>query len=199
MNLRRFGGKFIHLLLVCLLTTSAVVLPVSADPVISPGSGGLGSSPTTLTGENNSDYFGNAVASAGDVNGDGYPDVLVGANCWPTPQCRGRANLYFGGSGGLSASPALTLSGENDGDRFGVRVAAVGDINNDSYPGFAVGSQDLDSIGRIRQVHLRGERDHIWDTLHGIQRERNPRQEERRQSAVGLGPGPACAAMRRAC
>ena len=50
------------------------------------------------------------MATAGDVNGDGYSDVIVGANGYNSDQ--GRAYLYLGGAAGLGATPALTLTGE---------------------------------------------------------------------------------------
>ena len=48
-----------------------------------------------MTGEEVADYFGKSVSTAGDVNGDGYSDVIVGANAYST--LIGRAYIYFGG------------------------------------------------------------------------------------------------------
>src|SRR5262245_41868788 len=48
-------------------------------------------------GENDGDTFGCSVARVGDVNGDGYDDVIVGANYYPTLSGHGRAYLFFGG------------------------------------------------------------------------------------------------------
>src|SRR5512147_48160 len=62
----------------------------------------------TLTGEVAFDHFGRSVASAGDVNGDGFADVLIGADAHHDAQ--GRAYLYLGSSSGLSTVPALTLT-----------------------------------------------------------------------------------------
>lgn len=58
--------------------------------------------------------FGAAVAGAGDTNGDGFGDVIIGA------RTTGQAFLHLGGAGGLSATPALTLTGP---PRFGEAVA----------------------------------------------------------------------------
>ena len=61
----------------------------------------------TLTGEAVSDHFGYSVATAGDVNGDGYADVIVGAYGYNSYQ--GRAYLYLGSPGSLSATAAPDL------------------------------------------------------------------------------------------
>ena len=53
-------------------------------------------------------YFGCSVATAGDVNGDGYSDVIVGAPCYDNGQTdEGRAYVYHGSAAGLSASARL--------------------------------------------------------------------------------------------
>ena len=53
--------------------------------------------------------FGVAMAIAGDVNGDGYADLVVGA---PRPTTdAGRAHVFLGGAGGLGATAGLTIVG----------------------------------------------------------------------------------------
>jgi hypothetical protein len=79
--------------------------------------------------------FGGAVATAGDVNGDGYADVIVGA--WPY-QGVGRADVFLGSASGLSALPAWTAIGDPYG--FGFSVATAGDVNGDGYADVIVGS-----------------------------------------------------------
>ena len=91
----------------------------------------------TLTGEVGS-AFGYSVGTAGDVNNDGYADVIVGANQYSSDT--GRAYLYHGGVGGLSATPSVTLIAENSGDYFGYSVGTAGDVNNDSYADVIVGA-----------------------------------------------------------
>jgi len=74
----------------------------------------------TLEGEAAGDSFGRKVASAGDVDGDGHADVLVGAEyCDSTATDAGRAYLFSGKDG----SAMLALDGEEQGDRFGVACA----------------------------------------------------------------------------
>jgi hypothetical protein len=99
------------------------------------------SPPTVLTGTNTNDYFGNSVASAGDVNGDGFSDVIIGA--WGVSSLRGAAYIFNGGSLGLSTAPANTLMDiENTpNDQFGFSVACAGDANGDGYSDVIVGSR----------------------------------------------------------
>jgi hypothetical protein len=81
---------------------------------------GLSSTPGWLAnGNQRIMYFGTAVAGAGDVNGDGYDDVLVGAPYKRDPVTNdvvGQALLYLGSPGGLSTNPAWTIMGDGFGD-----------------------------------------------------------------------------------
>jgi hypothetical protein len=101
------------------------------------------SAAVTLLGSDKGDEFGWSVASAGDVNGDGYSDVIVGA-----PQAR-RAYVYLGGPAGLSSSPVLTLitPGSSTGT-FGIAVSSVGDVNGDGY-GDVVVSDPVDGFAYV--------------------------------------------------
>ena len=53
---------------------------------------------------------------------------------------QGRAYVYHGPVSGLAATPALTLTGEHDGDRLGWSVASAGDVNGDGYADAIVGA-----------------------------------------------------------
>jgi hypothetical protein len=87
-----------------------------------------------LAGDVTVSDFGVSVSGAGDVNGDGYSDVIVGAGnvhgFLPTP---GSALVYMGSSAGLSTTPATVLNGVTIGDQFGASVASAGDVNGDGY------------------------------------------------------------------
>ena len=92
------------------------------------------------TGEGPGEQYGNCVADAGDVNGDGYDDVIVGA--WTSDAAAGdtgSAYVYFGGPG-MDDAPDLILHGEGYRDNFGTSVAAAGDVNGDGYGDLIVGA-----------------------------------------------------------
>ena len=104
----------------------------------------------TLFAEAPGDVFGITVAGAGDVNGDGYDDVIVGATQNDAAGVNaGRAYVYFGGLG-MDAVADLTLTGEAAGDNFGISVAAAGDVNGDGYDDVIVGAYD-ERRGRDRR------------------------------------------------
>jgi len=85
-------------------------------------------------------HFGASVAPAGDVNGDGYSDVLVGAPQFDNGQTdEGRAFLYLGSASGLSPSPSWTWEPNEAGASAGSVVAPAGDINQDGYSDFLIG------------------------------------------------------------
>ena len=106
---------------------------------------GLTATPTTLTEPNagNGNSFGRSVASAGDVDGDGYADVLVGAT--GTSSNQGRAYLYRGGAAGLAAPTTLTEPGAAANNSFGGAVAGVGDVDADGYGDVLVGATGTSS------------------------------------------------------
>ncbi|MEE9429567.1 MAG: integrin alpha, partial [Melioribacteraceae bacterium] len=96
----------------------------------------------TLTGEAVDDRFGFSVSSAGDVNGDGYSDVIVGA--YVNNNFTGKSYIFFGGStisGNINASSAdVTMTGEATSNRFGWSVSSAGDVNGDGYSDVIVGA-----------------------------------------------------------
>ena len=109
-----------------------------------------------LTGEQSGDQFGKAVAAAGDVNGDGLADFLVGA-----PGGRGAGgvtgtvSLYLGAADSVFEPPALVLEGETAGDEFGYAVATAGDVDNDGYDDFVIGAPGNDgSAFQAGRVYL---------------------------------------------
>jgi len=99
------------------------------------------------TVESNQDlaYFGASVATAGDVNGDGYSDVIVGAI--GSDGNRGRAFAYQGSAAGLATTAAWTASADQTGGRFGVSVATAGDVNGDGLSDVIVGADGIDFVG----------------------------------------------------
>ncbi len=103
--------------------------PIAANPAWNVTSGQAASS------------FGASLSSAGDVNGDGYDDVIVGAPTYTNGEgWEGRAFAYHGASGGLSTTPAWTVESNVANGWLGTSVAGVGDVDNDGFDDVLVGS-----------------------------------------------------------
>jgi C1A family cysteine protease len=99
-------------------------------------------------GESALDYFGTAVDRAGDVNGDGYGDLIIGAEGYSNGQVEeGAVYLYLGGPAGPSAEPDAVLEIDAADAHFGFSVAAAGDVNGDGYSDILVGSPYYDVSG----------------------------------------------------
>ncbi|MBN2007545.1 MAG: FG-GAP repeat protein [Anaerolineae bacterium] len=92
--------------------------------------------------DQNNAHFGTAVGSAGDLNGDGYADVIVGA-----PEYReslveyGSAFVYYGSSTGLSAAPDWNVRAAQTNTKLGISVGGAGDVNGDGFNDLIVGTQ----------------------------------------------------------
>ncbi len=125
---------------------------VLAGAVLEPGggaafvfSGADGSTLLTLNGENAGDQFGYAVSSAGDVNSDGVPDILVGASQNDNQGAQsGRAYVYSGTDGSL----IRRYEAESAGDRFGGGAALLDDLDSDGIPEHIIGAFAAGTGGR---------------------------------------------------
>ncbi|GEM_PF-1625181 len=114
-----------------------------------------------IDGQNDYDYFGYSVASAGDINNDGYTDLLVGALYNDEmAENAGKAYLYLGGGfdqiNPVNQTPFLEFLGEAKNDQFGTFVTSIGDINADGYDDILVGAPRADNTGKV-YVYLGGE------------------------------------------
>jgi hypothetical protein len=93
--------------------------------------------------------FGHSVASAGDVNGDGFGDFLVGAYGGA-----GAVYLYLGSAApdlrrwnGAAAADRVDLAGgDGDGSTFGAALASAGDVDRDGYGDFLIGAAKADTV-----------------------------------------------------
>ena len=98
----------------------------------------------TLTGVSALDNFGISVSAAGDVNGDGFSDVIVGASGYNAGSKTGRAYVFFGGSS-MNSTADVTMTGGSVNDEFGISVSSAGDVNGDGYSDVIIGARGYNS------------------------------------------------------
>ncbi len=99
------------------------------------------------TGQQGS-WYGSSVGTAGDVNGDGYADVIVGAHGYDGGQSNeGRVFVYQGGVSGLGIIPVWHAEADQANAQFGISAHTAGDVNGDGYTDVVVGAYwyDVDS------------------------------------------------------
>jgi hypothetical protein len=118
--------------------------PLLIDPLLT------ATADARLDGDQQDAWLGTGVASAGDVNGDGYADVIVGAPLYDTgiPDV-GAAFVFHGSAAGIGdggpSSADTQLESDQVLSRFGVAVAGAGDVNGDGYDDVIVGARDYDA------------------------------------------------------
>ncbi len=108
---------------------------------------GLSTTPAmTLTSPSIDGEFGTSVANAGDVNGDGYEDVIVGCPyCANGQSGEGMAYVYYGAAGGVTNTPAWTMESNLANANFGMAVAGV-DVNGDGFSDVAIGAPSYTNV-----------------------------------------------------
>ena len=108
---------------------------------------GLPSSPSWTTEANQSDaIMGYSVSSAGDVNADGYTDILIGAHSYSNGETdEGIVELYLGGPTGLNTSPTWIGECDQAYASYGYSVSFAGDVNGDGYGDVIIGAYGYDN------------------------------------------------------
>ena len=110
----------------------------------------------SASGEHAGSRFGHAVAGLGDMNGDGYADVLIAApgTDGGVPE-EGRAYLYLGSATGLSPTPAATLGPPDDEVRhFGAAVAAAGDLDGDGLADLYIAAEGVGGASTNGRINV---------------------------------------------
>ena len=128
---------------------------------IAMGTGGF-----AITGESINDYNGWSVSAAGDVNGDGLADLLVGAPTIMSSNSVGRSYVVFGKTSSTeihlsqvaAGTGGFAIIGETADDRSGYSVSAAGDVNGDGLSDLFVGApyNDLDGTNAGRSYVVFG-------------------------------------------
>ncbi len=110
-----------------------------------------------INGINAGDFSGSSVSSAGDINGDGIDDLIIGAPfANPNGDVLGQSYVVFGSKGGFDAQLNLSIlngtngfaiNGINAGDGSGISVSSAGDINGDGIDDLIIGAYAADPNG----------------------------------------------------
>src|SRR5262249_53142980 len=122
-----------------LVDDADAVYPVSIDPLVT-------SAAWSAESNQASAQLGASVATAGDVNGDGYSDVIVGAPLYDNGQtAEGRPFAFQGSASGLALTPAWTAESNQASAQLGAAVASAGDVNGDGFDDVVIGAPLYDN------------------------------------------------------
>src|SRR5262249_59358710 len=119
-----------------------------------------------IHGQDTTALSGSCVSSAGDINGDGFDDLIIGALCGDGPgntrNYEGDSYVVFGKAWGFAAEIDLAavaagnggfvIYGQDTGDQAGASVSSAGDINGDGFDDLIIGALNADGAGGTRSA-----------------------------------------------
>jgi hypothetical protein len=147
------SGRGARAIVLCAMAIGAVVWPATAGAVLAQQQGAvalLNQANLTISGVAAGDTSGYSVAGAGDVNGDGRDDVIVGApHALGNSLNSGAAYVIYGkaaptavalSNAGMAPQDGFLIKGAATNDYTGISVAGAGDVNGDGRDDIIVGA-----------------------------------------------------------
>lgn len=168
MSVKKYSPLLVGLLMLALIlplgasSLAQQITPSAAVRAAAIGPQAPATFPTVvLEGTQDGGALGSSVDSAGDVNSDGFDDLIAGAPLADvttgetTLMDAGLAVLHYGSASGPADAGAVFLLGAEQGESFGSAVAGIGDVNGDGYDDVAVAANDsgLADTGRVAVYH----------------------------------------------
>ncbi len=131
--------------------------------------------------------YASQVAGAGDVNGDGYDDVIVGTPGYTNSEIIhiGLVDYFPGSDTGLPPAPAWSLSSTVQHDQWGLALCGIGDMNGDGYDDILFTGQPVMGLSGQAFLHL-GSADGPQD-LPSWQHASPPNEDRYGDTVSGLG------------
>ncbi|HEY4060882.1 MAG TPA: T9SS type A sorting domain-containing protein [Puia sp.] len=102
---------------------------------------------------NRNPLYGFSIADAGDVDGNGFDDIIVGGPMYNDATAFGRVDIYNGGASGVSLTPITKITGAAAGEYLGFSVAPAGKVNGDAFADVIIGAPGGIISGGIIQGH----------------------------------------------